>query len=316
MTVSLHVWSRSAAGPRSTRHANLHEALGTWLSTRGRDVGILATEGEACRRPTPWECAGNPLHLLATEGFVALAGDAVRCAAFPDELDSDYLRVVGLRDPLGTGADTPPRTIAPPPQACVEVPEPPSGDSLLPPQPAWFARRRISGLAVPPSLRARLAALGCRTVADACRVERSRYAADVETLRRAFDKARRAARPEPGASSRFRVGESPLMETLSTLVADLSPRQRDVLARTLGLGRCPESMASVGRGMGISRERVRQLVARAVQAGERRNGWPSAVAAALAAVASDAGEPGWMRGMDEATVRAVRRVVGSRVSVA
>jgi RNA polymerase nonessential primary-like sigma factor len=48
--------------------------------------------------------------------------------------------------------------------------------------------------------------------------------------------------------------------TLATLLADLSSREQEVLARRYGLGRPePETLQVISDHLGISRERVRQI---------------------------------------------------------
>jgi len=44
----------------------------------------------------------------------------------------------------------------------------------------------------------------------------------------------------------------------------LSPRERDVIARRFGLAGPEETLAVVGRRLGVTRERVRQIEARAL----------------------------------------------------
>jgi hypothetical protein len=44
----------------------------------------------------------------------------------------------------------------------------------------------------------------------------------------------------------------------------LAPREREVIERRFGLGRPPEGLAQIGRSFGVSRERVRQIEARAL----------------------------------------------------
>jgi len=45
----------------------------------------------------------------------------------------------------------------------------------------------------------------------------------------------------------------------------LDERERDVLRRHFGLGRPPETLADIGRRLGVSRERARQIEAAALE---------------------------------------------------
>ena len=49
------------------------------------------------------------------------------------------------------------------------------------------------------------------------------------------------------------------------LLDTLRERQRDVLRRHFGLGRPPESLADIGRRLGVTRERARQIEAAALE---------------------------------------------------
>jgi RNA polymerase primary sigma factor len=51
---------------------------------------------------------------------------------------------------------------------------------------------------------------------------------------------------------------------LDHLMEALAPREREVIERRFGLGRPPEGLAQIGRSFGVSRERVRQIEARAL----------------------------------------------------
>jgi RNA polymerase sigma factor (sigma-70 family) len=51
---------------------------------------------------------------------------------------------------------------------------------------------------------------------------------------------------------------------LAALLGALTARERDVLSRRYGLGRPEQSLADVGRDLGVSRERARQIEARAL----------------------------------------------------
>jgi RNA polymerase primary sigma factor len=51
---------------------------------------------------------------------------------------------------------------------------------------------------------------------------------------------------------------------LAALLGALSARERDVLSRRYGLGRPEQSLAEIGRDLGVTRERARQIEARAL----------------------------------------------------
>src|SRR3954449_6773725 len=67
-------------------------------------------------------------------------------------------------------------------------------------------------------------------------------------------------RPEDATADRLRHAE------LAKAMAHLNPRMRHVLARRFGLdGKKPQTLEEVGQGLGITRERVRQLESRALR---------------------------------------------------
>jgi len=51
---------------------------------------------------------------------------------------------------------------------------------------------------------------------------------------------------------------------LADLMDALSPREREVISRRFGIGRPPQTLADIGRLMGVTRERIRQIEARAL----------------------------------------------------
>jgi RNA polymerase primary sigma factor len=67
-------------------------------------------------------------------------------------------------------------------------------------------------------------------------------------------------RPETATADRLRHAE------LADAMAHLNPRMRHVLSRRFGLdGKKPQTLEEVGEGLGITRERVRQLESRALR---------------------------------------------------
>jgi RNA polymerase primary sigma factor len=70
----------------------------------------------------------------------------------------------------------------------------------------------------------------------------------------------KSERPDDATALRFRRRE------LSAALERLNPRMRHVLARRFGLdGHSPQTLEEVGAGLGITRERVRQLESRALR---------------------------------------------------
>jgi len=71
--------------------------------------------------------------------------------------------------------------------------------------------------------------------------------------------------PDPGAEEAYDdVVERADAPDLEALLVVLSDREREVIARRFGLGRVPQTLADIGRLMGVTRERVRQIEARAL----------------------------------------------------
>ena len=61
-----------------------------------------------------------------------------------------------------------------------------------------------------------------------------------------------------------RVVAGAASDRLGALLGSLTVRERDVLSRRYGLGRAEQSLAEIGRDLGVTRERARQIEARAL----------------------------------------------------
>ncbi len=71
---------------------------------------------------------------------------------------------------------------------------------------------------------------------------------------------------EEGASPEDRLMREALHRDLQQLLTDLTSRERDVILMRFGLGDGqPYSLAEIGRALDLSRERVRQIEAKALQ---------------------------------------------------
>lgn len=71
--------------------------------------------------------------------------------------------------------------------------------------------------------------------------------------------------PDPSSEAAYdAVVEAASAPQLRTLLGALSERERDILARRHGIGRNPETLDAVARDLGVTRERVRQVEARAL----------------------------------------------------
>jgi RNA polymerase primary sigma factor len=71
--------------------------------------------------------------------------------------------------------------------------------------------------------------------------------------------------PDPRSEDAYdRVVVRAASERLAALLGALSARERDVLSRRYGLGRPAQSLAEIGRDLGVTRERARQIEARAL----------------------------------------------------
>ena len=74
---------------------------------------------------------------------------------------------------------------------------------------------------------------------------------------------------EPGAEAIARLLRR--QENLPGLLDDLPSKEREILADRFGLsGEAPQTLEAIGRRMGITRERVRQIEASALQKLRRR----------------------------------------------
>jgi RNA polymerase primary sigma factor len=51
---------------------------------------------------------------------------------------------------------------------------------------------------------------------------------------------------------------------MGDLMDALSPREREIISRRFGIGRPPQTLADIGRLMGVTRERIRQIESRAL----------------------------------------------------
>ena len=72
-----------------------------------------------------------------------------------------------------------------------------------------------------------------------------------------------------------------LLEAVHLSLATCSDRERDILARRMGLGRPPETLTEIGDTYGITRERIRQIEAKVVDRLVRRETWDDLLAAKL-----------------------------------
>jgi RNA polymerase primary sigma factor len=74
------------------------------------------------------------------------------------------------------------------------------------------------------------------------------------------------ALPDPRAEEAYdRVEARADAPDLAELMHALSGREREVIARRFGLGRPQETLADIGRRLGVTRERARQIEARALR---------------------------------------------------
>ena len=72
--------------------------------------------------------------------------------------------------------------------------------------------------------------------------------------------------PAPrGASAEGRELREVLHSTVAQLLLELSPREREIVIARFGIGREPETLEQIGQRFQVSRERVRQIEARALR---------------------------------------------------
>ncbi len=278
MSVTLQVWGKDGGRMHASDHPTAEAALQRWRKMSNKAISVLSTPDESARRPTPWEAAASPKRLLASPGFVQMFSHRIVTRPLPEDLETDYAAVVlkGI-------------------QAHFPAPEPEAKDAppsrLFPERgyPAWFQAYRLDGIDLRPEIRAALAPFGATLVGDLSEAMESGYAGRASELRAALDRALRrerrlrkrnrqvALKSRERASRMAGVDGRPLLPVLAESLQGLNPHQREALVRTVGLGGAPESMAAIGRSLGITRERVRQVVGRALDLCDASHGWPSAI---------------------------------------
>ena len=278
MSVTLQVWGKDGGRVHASDHPTAEAALRRWWEMSNKGISVLSTPDESARRPTPWEAAASPKRLLASPGFVQMFSHRIVTRPLPDDLETDYAAVVlkGI-------------------QAQISAPEPAGEDRprtrLFPERgyPAWFQAYRLDGIELRPEIRAALAPFGATVLGDLAEAVEADYAGKPSELRAALDRALRrerrlrkrarhvALKSRERAGRMAGAGERPLLPPLAESLQGLNPHQRESLARTIGLEGPPESMAAVGRSLGITRERVRQVVGRALDLCDASHGWPSAI---------------------------------------
>ncbi len=333
MSVRLQIWSKGGDQVHATAHATAEEALRQWRATLGKRVSVLTTDHEAAlRRPTKWEEAATPNRLLASPGFAQMFSHAVNTRPLPEDLESDYLAVVSpARLDLASPAAAPPP--APPP---APLPAAPLGQGAAGPAegllagrrlPRWFLTLPVRDLALSPSLQGELTRAGVERVRDIALLTPAAFpgrAADVvAALERARAKSARLRLRESRLGRRARLRarrmsvlpQAPLAPLLAESLTSLNEHQREALVRCLGLAGPAESLAAIGRDLSVTRERVRQVVARALDLCDESHGWPTAMAAHFASLCLTApahqafARAPWAAGLRPQTVERLYRML-------
>lgn len=78
-----------------------------------------------------------------------------------------------------------------------------------------------------------------------------------------------------------------LLEAVRLSLATCSDRERDILARRMGLDQSPETLNEIGDTYGVTRERIRQIEAKVVDRLVRRETWDDLLAAKLTVLLAD-----------------------------
>jgi len=85
--------------------------------------------------------------------------------------------------------------------------------------------------------------------------------------------------------------EKPLLTLVDQTLSRLTDRQQDILRRRMGWNAQPETLADIGEGYGITRERVRQIEDKTVKQIVREEYWDDLLAEKLAAMLVDRDYP-------------------------
>lgn len=131
----------------------------------------------------------------------------------------------------------------------------------------------------------RVSDIGALTVADLLRFPnfgRTSIRRLTEILRRALLDGPRGSEEEQSRST-----AENLLEAVHLSLATCSDRERDILVRRMGLGRPTETLAEIGDSYGVTRERIRQIEAKAVDRLIRREVWDDLLAAKLHSLLAD-----------------------------
>ena len=290
VSVRLQIWSKGGDQVHATAHATAEEALRQWRATLGKSVSVLTSGQEpSLRRPTKWEEAATPNKLLASPAFAQMFSHAVNTRPLPDDLESDYLAVVS---PARQAVPLPAAPTIPPPSPA--LPQDAAGILAGRRLPGWFLALPVSDLALSPSLQGELARLGVARVRDVSSVPAAALNGRADDLVAALERARaKAARARLRLSRLGRLARArerrmamlpgtPAAPVIEESLASLNDHQREALVRCIGLYGRAESLAAIGRDLSVTRERVRQVVARALDLCDESHGWPTALAAHFA----------------------------------